>query len=175
MSSLPATQVFLILLFFTQVMGMSSNKNVALIQRICKKTNNYSLCVSALKSDPRSLNANSKNLALIMINTTLVKANQISELILKLNKTTSDPIIHACLTLCSMDYNHSIADIQGAIYSFKSSDFEESANHLSFSSIAPGDCEDCFAEPPSRKSPLSDISAYFVSLATIAQNIVSIS
>lgn len=174
MSSLRATQVFLFLFFFTQVMCMPSNKNVALIHKVCKKTHDYNLCVSSLKSDPRSFNADSKNLALIMLNVTLVKANQITEIILKLNKTTSDPIMHDCLTLCSMDYYDSIDNIEKAILAFKSGDFEESDTELGTCTLPPEECEDCFTEPPPRKSPLTNINAHFVSLATIAQYIVQI-
>ncbi|XP_073022621.1 pectinesterase inhibitor-like [Primulina eburnea] len=153
---------------------MSSNKNAALLQQVCEKTHNYSLCFSSLKSDPRSLNADLKDLVVITMDVTVVKAIKISELIDKLNKTASDPIIKSCLDICSWNYEVSIGYLQKAVNAFESNSYKESYGLLTVATIGPGHCEDTFAEPPARKSPLTAANANFVSLVTIAEDILSI-
>ncbi|XP_075515918.1 pectinesterase inhibitor-like [Primulina tabacum] len=117
-----------------------SNKNVALIQQVCEKTHNYSLCVSSLKSDPRGLKADLKDLVVIMI----------------------------------IEYDTSVGSLKDAIRAFESNSYDESYGQLTVAASGPGNCEDTFAEPPARKSPLTAVGAYFYSMVTIAEDILSI-
>ncbi|XP_073294301.1 pectinesterase inhibitor-like [Primulina huaijiensis] len=114
-----------------------SNKNVALIQQVCEKTHNYSLCVSSLKSDPRGLKADLKDLVVIMMDIALVS-------------------------------------LQEAIDAFESNSYKESYGQLTVAASGPLSCEDTFAEPPARKSPLTAVNADLYSVVTIAEDILSI-
>ncbi|XP_075475820.1 pectinesterase inhibitor-like [Primulina tabacum] len=151
-----------------------SNKNVSLIQQVCEKTHNYSLCVSSLKSDPRGLKADLKDLVVIMMDIALVKSIKISELIIKLNKTASDPLVRSCFNVCSSEYGASMVSLQEAIDAFESNSYKESYEQLGFAASGPGGCEDTFAEPPARKSPLTAVGADLYSVVTIAEDILSI-
>ncbi|XP_073022628.1 pectinesterase inhibitor-like [Primulina eburnea] len=150
-----------------------SNKNVDLIQQVCEKTHNYSLCVSSLKSDPRGIKADLKDLVVIMMDLALVKSIKISELIIKLNKTASDPLVRSCLHVCSIEYDTSIGSLQDAIDAFESNSYDESYRQLTVAASGPGNCEETFTEPPARKSPLTAVDAYFYSMVTIAEDILS--
>ncbi|XP_073022638.1 putative invertase inhibitor [Primulina eburnea] len=149
------------------------DKNVALIQQACKKTHNYNLCVSSLKSDPRGLKADLKDLVVIMMDIALVKSIKISELIIKLNKTVSDPYVRSSFHVCSSLYDDSKVSLQEAIDAFESNSYKESYEQLGSAASGPGECEDTFAEPPASKSPLTAVGADLCSLITIAEDILS--
>ncbi|KAK9948527.1 hypothetical protein M0R45_004098 [Rubus argutus] len=96
--SLPAF-IFLIQLVFHPIchckvmFPMDAN----LIDQTCRKTPNYKLCVSSLKSDPRSKSADVRGLALVMVNVVKTKATttlkRINEL---LKKTPRDDSLKDC-------------------------------------------------------------------------------
>ncbi|XP_073294304.1 pectinesterase inhibitor-like [Primulina huaijiensis] len=151
-----------------------SNKNVALIQQVCEKTHDYSLCVSSLKSDPRGLKADLKDLVVIMMDIALVKSMKILELIIKLKKTASDPLVISSLNVCSSEYGSSMDSLREAIDALESNSYKESYGQLTFAAGGPLSCEDTFAEPPARKSPLTAVNADLYSVVTIAEDILSI-
>ncbi|XP_073138209.1 putative invertase inhibitor [Henckelia pumila] len=105
----------------------------------------------------------------------LVKATKISELIDKLNKRSSDISIKSCLNVCSAYYGVAIDNLQRAIHVFELGTYKDSDEFLATAVEALGDCEDTFSEPQiHRKSPLTATNAYFASMATITEDILSI-
>ncbi|XP_073138207.1 putative invertase inhibitor [Henckelia pumila] len=105
----------------------------------------------------------------------LVEATKISKLIDKLNKRSSDISIKSCLNVCSAFYGVAIDDLQRAIHAFELGSYKKSDGFLAIVVESPGDCEDTFSEPQiHRKSPLTATNAYFASMATTAEDILSI-
>ncbi|KAM3707951.1 hypothetical protein ACB098_02G064400 [Castanea mollissima] len=82
------TLVFIVLVHVVfQIIFLSSSQCARLspnddnlIEQTCKQTPNYNLCISSLKSDPKSATADVAGLALIMVNV--------------LNTTTTQTLIH---------------------------------------------------------------------------------
>ncbi|ONI14781.1 hypothetical protein PRUPE_3G008000 [Prunus persica] len=61
-----------------------------LVEETCHKTTNYDLCVSSLKSDPRSSTADVKGLARIALDQTLTNSVDAQARIARLFNETSD-------------------------------------------------------------------------------------
>ncbi|KAG6657382.1 hypothetical protein CIPAW_04G086900 [Carya illinoinensis] len=75
------------------------------IQKTCKSTKYYELCLSSLKSDPTSLNADTKGLAVIMVGIGMANATATSSFLSpQLLSTTNDTILKKDLIDESYDY-----------------------------------------------------------------------
>ena len=139
-----------------------------LIDQTCRKTPNYNLCVSSLKSDPRSKSADVRGLALVMVNVLKTKATttlkRINEL---LKKTPRDDSLKDChhmyLTILQAD----VVVANEAITLGDPKFAEESMND------AGGDAEDC-EDDFKGGSPLTQLNKDVTNVADVAAAIVRI-
>ncbi|TQD73173.1 hypothetical protein C1H46_041302 [Malus baccata] len=121
-----------------------------LIDQTCKKTPNYNLCVSSLKSDPRSVKADVASLGFITVDIAKDKAtdtaNRINEL---LKQSPSDQRLKTCAT-----FYHTIlvADVPEASQGFKLGNPKFAGQGMNDAADAAEACEKEF----SSKSPLTD-------------------
>ncbi|XP_060195221.1 uncharacterized protein LOC132624460 [Lycium barbarum] len=99
-----ASWKIMLLIIFFHVQHTSAD----LVDVVCKTTQNYKLCAESLRSDPRSLNADAKGLALIMIQLALYKTTRnivyIERQMIELNKL-DDLTSQQCLQVCYKKYN----------------------------------------------------------------------
>ncbi|KAJ9181778.1 hypothetical protein P3X46_005836 [Hevea brasiliensis] len=98
--SLPVFLLHALLLFLLPMMIESDN----LIEKTCKKTPYYDLCVSSLQSNPQSSNTDVRGLASIMGNITLSDATNTLNYIQELINQTTDPELERPLTHCAELY-----------------------------------------------------------------------
>lgn len=75
-----------------------------LINKTCKKTPDYNLCVSSLQSNPKSLDADVQGLADIMAKITLSNATDTLSYIRKQVNQTEDPKLEQSLAYCAEVY-----------------------------------------------------------------------
>ncbi|XP_042506438.1 cell wall / vacuolar inhibitor of fructosidase 2-like [Macadamia integrifolia] len=85
----------------TPALTPSDGNGIDLIHKTCNHTAEYNLCVALLQSDPRSLTADVKGLASIMLDLTLRNTNQTLSQVKELLKDTSlDQRIKQCFLTC---------------------------------------------------------------------------
>ncbi|XP_073041703.1 cell wall / vacuolar inhibitor of fructosidase 2-like [Primulina eburnea] len=121
-----AIVVVLVSVFFFSQSNASSANIMSLIESVCKKTFDYKLCVSSLKSNPRSFNTDVKGLARIMMDVILSKVGGILGVIRQLVKKTTDPRMLECLNNgCYIEYDLSTDNIKYAIEYLQSNSFRE--------------------------------------------------
>ncbi|CAN6551216.1 unnamed protein product [Malus baccata var. baccata] len=137
-----------------------------LIDQTCKKTPNYNLCVSSLKSDPRSVKADVAGLGFITVDIAKDKAtdtaNRINEL---LKQSPSDQRLKTCAT-----FYHTIlvADVPEASQGFKLGNPKFAEQGMNDAADAAEACEKEF----SSKSPLTDKTKVVHDLSRIIVKVV---
>lgn len=149
------------------VLPMDAN----LIEQICRRTTNYTLCVSSLKSDPRSSKADVKGLALIMMDIAKAKATEILKKIDKLRKKSKGGGALA-LNLCAHDYGGIIGThIPNIKTAITRGDLESAGESFVFISERIDDCEDGFH---GCSSPTICDSMFFLDVCDVAKEIMEI-
>ncbi|XP_042512073.1 cell wall / vacuolar inhibitor of fructosidase 2-like [Macadamia integrifolia] len=112
MASAPVVVPFSVLfftlsLFFCDVSASVLKGNGDLIQQTCKKTDNYTLCMSLLQSDPHTeLKSNLNGLLNIFIDISIKKATSNKLYIDRLLKAAKDEESKQCLDQCKISYVH---------------------------------------------------------------------
>ncbi|KAJ4721974.1 Pectinesterase inhibitor [Melia azedarach] len=108
-----------------------------LIQKTCKQTHYYDLCILSLESDPRSSNADIKELALISAELVLLKANETLWHVGKLFRKVKDPVLYRLYGTCIEEYRaiverqvpEAIAALRSGQYSTSKTDAAAAATH----------------------------------------------
>ncbi|XP_073041701.1 cell wall / vacuolar inhibitor of fructosidase 2-like [Primulina eburnea] len=155
--------------FFSQ-----GNADMSLIENVCKKTFDYKLCVSSLKSNPRSFNTDVKGLARIMIDVTQSKIEVMIRVVQQLGKNASDLRERECLdNVCYPEYGRSRSDIKQAIEDLQSNSFREAYTDVHYVYSNEEECENSFAELEI-KSPMTTINTHFAAFCKITEDIIGI-
>ncbi|KAK9948528.1 hypothetical protein M0R45_004099 [Rubus argutus] len=142
--------------------------NANLIDQTCRKTPNYSLCVSSLKSDPRSKSADVRGLALIMVNVVKVKAKTtLNRINVLLKKTPKDNSLKDCADRYDTILQDDVIVANEAITKGDPKFAEQSMND------AGGEAEDCENDFKGR-SPLTHLNKDVTSVSGVAAAIVRI-
>ncbi|KAE9465851.1 hypothetical protein C3L33_02252, partial [Rhododendron williamsianum] len=154
---------------------MISSLSVLTFSGTCEKNEEYiDLCISTLRSDPRSAAADVEGLARIMFDATLAKATATLNRIKDLLKKTSDPVLREYLNVCVEQYDDAIEDITVAIQNVGSHNF---ASRIKADDVVDEarSCEEIFIDLPNRerKSPLTAENDMVRKLAMIAAGIVA--
>lgn len=124
-----------------------------LISVICSKSINPPLCLKALKSDPRSANANLRSLAQISIDLAQASAKETSTMVELLTKNATNRRLKAQYQTCTENYDDAISNLADANNFLKSGDFE-SLNVYASAVVTDADtCEDSFVESPGSVEP----------------------
>ncbi|KZV34957.1 cell wall [Dorcoceras hygrometricum] len=157
--------------FLSHGINAIGSKDMAFIESVCKKTHDYKLCVTCLKSNPRSFNADVKGLALIMMEAMQSKVDGILKVISRLRNNTSDPDMQSCLDdACHEEYANITPFIQFAIEHLQSNSLDFALLGVDDAYLGIQACEEC--TPP--KSSMTPINTYFVSLLKITEDILRI-
>ncbi|KAJ9181776.1 hypothetical protein P3X46_005834 [Hevea brasiliensis] len=159
----------LLIIFSLFIHCASVQSDATLIEYICKKTPNYTLCVSFLYTYPESATADVKGLAVMMVRIVQAKAimtlNKIKELL------ESSPELMLPLFYCAKKYNAILrADIPEAIealdkgfYKFSKAGTDDAATEAKL-------CEQNFHG----KSPLTYMNSVVHDTSAVASAIVQI-
>ncbi|XP_050219612.1 cell wall / vacuolar inhibitor of fructosidase 1-like [Mercurialis annua] len=96
-----------LIISLTQCTSVQSNQNF--ISQTCKQTPYYKLCVNFLKSDPRSVNADTTKLALIMVD--VIKARTTMSLNFIHQQIGKNPGLKKQLKSCAGAYSVVLSDV----------------------------------------------------------------
>ncbi|KAL5541494.1 hypothetical protein UlMin_009204 [Ulmus minor] len=167
-TTLPLALVLLLLSIF--FLPISQCRATNLIQQTCKKTPNYDLCVSTLRSDSRSSNSDVVGLALIMVDFVGAKAKETMKNIkLLLNKNPGNK--KKALSSCADNYRAVIeGDIPEAIQALKTGDYKFAEQGTNDVSKEADSCEDNFQG----SYPLTNMNKLVHDLASIAAAITRV-
>ncbi|KAM7462505.1 hypothetical protein LguiA_030626 [Lonicera macranthoides] len=161
----------LLLISVHQSFATRSFKKDDLVEQVCKTTTDPSLCLSTLRSNPRSSSSDVKGLAHIMLEVSLRKGSDNFSQVKKLVQNAKDPIIKQCLDLCVMQYDLLIDDVNEAIHYLESNSFRDANLHAGWAADGAETCENCFIELK-RPSPLTEQNNLFVHLGDISLEII---
>ena len=125
------------------------NGDAGLIQKTCKTTKYYDLCVSSLKSDPTSVNSDTKGLAMIMVGVGMANATATSTFLSsQLLSTTNDTILKKVLKECSDKYDHAGDALQASVQDFDSELYDYAYMHVMAARDYPNACHNAFRRYP---------------------------
>ncbi|XVF60990.1 hypothetical protein PTKIN_Ptkin08bG0092100 [Pterospermum kingtungense] len=139
-------------LFFNIIVSLGItlvSGDTGLIQKTCKTTKYYDLCVSSLKSDPTSVNSDTKGLAMIMVGVGMANATATSTFFSsQLLSTTNDTILKKVLKQCSDKYAHAADALQTSVQDFDSELYDYAYMHVMAAADYPNACHNAFRSYP---------------------------
>ncbi|XP_070031335.1 cell wall / vacuolar inhibitor of fructosidase 2 [Nicotiana tomentosiformis] len=148
----------LILVFLISIQPTISSSSVDLIQKTCKTTKYYDLCISSLKSDSTSLKADTKGLATIMIKVGMVNATATnsylsSKLLLNTssnnNTTNNDTILmKKLLKDCAEKYGFAANALQSSLQDLNDEIYDYAYMHVMAAADYPNVCHNGFKRNP---------------------------
>ncbi|XP_052520018.1 uncharacterized protein LOC128071095 [Budorcas taxicolor] len=136
-----------------------------------EKIDNYNLCVSSLKSDPRSLNADTKGLGHIMFEISLAKAKDNLSQVQILLQGVTDPDLKRLLNECLDEYNSIVGNVMDGSKNVDLNAFNSTADKVERAYNEVQTCEESFGEVR-RRSPLTDRNKLFTSEIAVVGYIV---
>ncbi|GMY12481.1 Pectinesterase inhibitor [Fagus crenata] len=143
-----------------------------LISDSCAKTRNNDLCVTYLRSDPRSASAtDTKGLTRIIYDLVLSSATDTLAQVKTLLNGATDPTLINSLNLCSDGYTSTIFDkIPNALKNLDSNVIVTAASLISDGMFQAQICEKSFSSigPEIRTSPITDKNTKVIDLSDIA-------
>lgn len=125
-----------------------------LIQKTCRSTKYYDLCVSSLKSDPTSPNADTKGLAMILVGIGEANATATSSYLTSLSlSSTSDPAMKKILKECSNRYTYSSDALQASQQALGMEAYDYAYMHVIAAADYPNACRNAFKRCPKLAYP----------------------
>uniref|UniRef100_M1DDW9 Invertase inhibitor n=1 Tax=Solanum tuberosum TaxID=4113 RepID=M1DDW9_SOLTU len=162
----------LIVIFFVSLFFVARSYG-DLIDDVCKKSDDYKLCVNSLRADPRSSSADKKGLAHIMLQLSLAKANVIYNQTLILLKKPMESILKQCIQICRDNYVLAVLDISNAIKYLDENDLDMAKSEATIAIECPVTCEDSFTEwRPIRKNPFKKENDDFLHFNHVMLNLL---
>ncbi|XP_015057056.1 cell wall / vacuolar inhibitor of fructosidase 2 [Solanum pennellii] len=152
---------FLLILVFLislhELPTISTSSSIDLIQKTCKNTKYYDLCVSSLKSDSTSLKADTKGLATIMVKIGMVNATATNnflsshELVLNTtnNYTKNDLVlVKKLIKDCADKYALATNALQDSLQDLNNEVYDYAYMHVMAAADYPNVCHNGFKRNP---------------------------
>ncbi|KAK2980377.1 hypothetical protein RJ640_014550 [Escallonia rubra] len=141
--------------FFLHNPIVFANGDTGLIQRTCKTTKYYDLCVSSLKSDTKSPKADTKGLAVIMVKVGIANATATSTYLSTqvLSKATNDTSVKKLFKECADRYSYSSESLQSSLQDLAAESYDYAYVHVMAASDYPNACHDAFKRYPGLAYP----------------------
>lgn len=125
-----------------------------LIQKTCKSTKYYDLCVSSLKSDPTSPKADTKGLAVIMVGIGMANATATSTYMSsKSLSTTNDTSLKKVLKECADKYTYAGDALQASVQDLATESYDYAYMHIMAAADYPNACHNAFKRYPGLDYP----------------------
>ncbi|KAL6325911.1 hypothetical protein AAG906_038402 [Vitis piasezkii] len=161
----------MLMVFLLLINGSFSRPSVKIanneLTEICSTTQDPSFCVQALKSDPRTANADLKGLAQISIDLAKASATKTTTLITSLVEKANDPKLKGRYETCAENYDDSISSLDDCTQSVSSRDYVSLNFQASAAMDGPVTCLDSFEGPPKDPSELPTKSEDLIHLCSI--------
>lgn len=132
------------LLHFYQPLVLA-NGDTDLIQKTCKSTKYYDLCLSSLKSDPTSPKADTKGLATIMVGVGIANATATaSYLSSQVRSIGTDTSMRKVMKECADKYSYAVNALQSSIQDLNSETYDYAYMHVMAAADYPNACHNGF-------------------------------
>ncbi|EXB75679.1 Pectinesterase inhibitor 2 [Morus notabilis] len=142
-----------------------------LFEQTCKRTTNYGLCISFLRSNPRSSGADVRGLALIMVGVIEAKAKGTLSQIKDLIKASPQRDDKQPLSSCAEYYDAILSgDVPEAIQALKTGNYKFAEQGSNNAALEANMCENRF----SGKSPLTKMNKLVHDVAVVAAAITRV-
>ncbi|KAL1215426.1 Cell wall / vacuolar inhibitor of fructosidase 2 [Cardamine amara subsp. amara] len=149
-----ATSIIFLLLI-SIAFSSSAKSNTTMIESTCKSTHYYDLCVSALKSDPRSCVADTKGLAAIMVGVGMTNATSTATYLAgNLTSATKDPILKKVLQDCAEKYALAADSLRLTIQDLDDEAYDYASMHVLAAEDYPNVCRNIFQRVKSLVYPV---------------------
>ncbi|KAK7838112.1 cell wall / vacuolar inhibitor of fructosidase 2 [Quercus suber] len=126
-----------------------------LIQKTCKSTKYYDLCLSCLKSNPNSPNADTKGLAVIMVGIGMANATASSSyLSFQLLGTANDTNMKKVLKECADKYTYAGDALKASVQDLVAESYDYAYMHITAAADYPNACHNAFNRYPGLAYPL---------------------
>ncbi|KAL5983665.1 hypothetical protein ACLOJK_017755 [Asimina triloba] len=164
--------LLVLLLFVFPTFFPFTTQDAVLLDNVCKQTDAYGLCVSALLSDPRSPGADLRGLALVSIDLVLENLTDTRAAIGELLKSASDPNLKETLGQCRFLYGEQKAT-QYALSAFRSwksmayDDMSSQANDVGYFASVCQNIFDQWGIHPSPLGPRNDNLVHLTEITTV--------
>ncbi|GMJ09237.1 pectin methylesterase inhibitor 5 [Hibiscus trionum] len=133
------------------------NADRALIQSICKDSQDANFCNTIMESDPRSATADLHGLALIAISNTIMQIQDTVSRIPGIRSQLRNPLGKKRLTICQSDYNNSLRKFQSTFSSTSKNAYWDAINYIRDGTNAVIDCHNNYRRGgPIATSPIND-------------------
>ncbi|KAL4385257.1 hypothetical protein GQ457_15G020760 [Hibiscus cannabinus] len=128
----------------------------ALIERICKQSQDYGFCMSTLGNDPRSGTADLRGLALISTSLSIIQIQDTLSRLPDIIKQSTDPLPIHRLGVCQTDYNGSLVNFQGTYKAISDNGYYVAIDFVRNGTNQVIDCHNIFRrEGPIATSPIA--------------------
>ncbi|KAI3816168.1 hypothetical protein L1987_15858 [Smallanthus sonchifolius] len=145
----------------TQNPSLFANGDMSLIQKTCKTTKFYDLCISSLESDSTSPQADTKGLAIIMARFAMANATNTNSFLssnVLVKNTTSDSLMKKVLKQCADRYLAAGSSLQDSVKDLGSELYDYAYMHVMAAADYANSCHNAFKGYPSLIYP-PEISA----------------
>ncbi|PQQ10198.1 hypothetical protein Pyn_23936 [Prunus yedoensis var. nudiflora] len=155
MGSIIFSLFLLSLAFPHQTHNFFVNADSNLIQKTCKNTKYYGLCVSTLKSDPTSKTADTKGLALIMVGIGMANATATSSYLSSqlVSSSNNDTNMKKVLKECADKYGFAGDALQASVQDLASESYDYASMHINAAADYPNACHNAFKRYPALAYP----------------------
>lgn len=146
---------FLLLLLLTISCPFFANGDTNLIQKTCKTTKFYDLCLSSLQSDSTSPQADTKGLAIIMAKVAMANATSTNSYLSSnvLVKKTNDTLMKKVLKQCADRYMAAGTSLQNSVEDLSSELYDYAYMHVMAASDYANACHNAFKRHPNLVYP----------------------
>nr|XP_027074021.1 cell wall / vacuolar inhibitor of fructosidase 2 [Coffea arabica] len=121
----------------------------SLIESTCKVTNYYDLCISSLKSDLTSLNADANGLAIIMVRVAMANATATNTyLSSQVLSATNDTLMKKLIKDCAKKYSYAIEALQASLQDLDAELYDYAYINVMAAADYPNVCHNSFRRSP---------------------------
>ncbi|XP_022879523.1 cell wall / vacuolar inhibitor of fructosidase 2-like [Olea europaea var. sylvestris] len=136
----PVFILFFLCISFHPVYGNSD-----LIQKTCKNTKYYDLCISSLKSDSTSSKSDTKGLAVIMVKVGISNATATnSYLSTQLSTSTNDTLMKKVMKECAQKYAFASDSLRNSVQDLGAELYDYAYMHVMAAADYPNACKNAF-------------------------------
>lgn len=140
-----------------------------LVSATCKKTLYFQLCLSSLRSDPKSQTSDLRGLASIALNLTIANGVSTLSYISNLKSEASyngSQSVSSYLSDCRDVYSDAIQNLQDSVQALNDKSYDTLQSLVSAAMTDSETCEDGFKEMKGLSSPLTEQNQYFSRLCS---------
>ncbi|XP_047320259.1 pectinesterase inhibitor-like [Impatiens glandulifera] len=170
-----SSSIYLISILTLSLLFTFNNlSNADLINDVCKKTDYPDVCISILRSDPTSANADVQELIILILKASTSYASKTLIKINDLMKETTNGYKKLLYMGCTHGYKVAIADIALVVDKLRSKSYDYAKIEIDSFRQEAEDCEDNFSAPPGPiyQSNLTDRNLMMMHFADICTKII---